>query len=80
MNENINNTFHFLSAEKDQITSGGTVKTVAKTRSVNYEKAIIFLLQKQALLKIQFVCPASDNLELNFVKVPLHSKHHITSS
>lgn len=32
--------------------SGGTVKTVAKTRSVNYEKAIIFLLQKQALLKI----------------------------
>lgn len=33
-------------------TSGGTVKTVAKTRSVNYEKAIIFLLQKQALLKI----------------------------
>lgn len=60
--------------------SGGTVKTVAKTRSVNYEKAIIFLLQKQALLKIQFVCPASDNLELNFVKVPLHSKHHITSS
>lgn len=53
MNENINDTFHFLSAEKDQyIWWHSYRKTVAKTRSVNYEKAIIFLLQKQALLKI----------------------------